>query len=847
MLYTGKFSDLNGKVYNVDIHTGTSTLPNPITFSGSPCIITSVSDGLFAPIKSRSCSLEIVSKEYIMDLYQTVSRNAKVTIKDESNNEFIFFGYLTNNEYDQDYTYLDTIQLNAVDAISSLKDFRFQTVSANPQYVTMMSIVTSLIKECGYTGSLYIPNTYTHLNGTSFNPDTQCILERLYVSEANFFDDDEEHQAWTKYEVLEEIMKFMNWSLCPYGFDVYLVDYRAINDLDTITYTVYDLTNNTTSQEVISILHTNITKDTNAAPGTPTFSLDDVYNKIAVSANLYDVEEIAPDIDDEILEDIKIPKTGGGTTTITLDESQWVKTTITKHWLRSDEVSTDVTGYEYQTVKLFKPDSGFKHIFYEKDLLIPVDNNGAYSNCYDAASTSQYTSDRINKYINTLGCVMQHYAYRSNEGASNLPTSLDWTDYLTFFITDDTITPKGIDPTDGTETGFVNIANASKFELPVLEYTVDEQIMWRPPTGVSWVKIAGDLFFQYNGAKYGEKGKQTLNIVNKTSKYYTTAPVDKATDIDGSKYCSLTRTYDRFKDTGYGRGFSTWKMKLQIGDKFWNGTKWVQYYNQYDPNNNNAPTFYICYNNNPSNRDDEYLPAFEWASLVPNTDYTDKVGENCYAIPIPSDDEFNTNRYTKYSGWNKNDIPSFGSMKLTIYTPLMVPVELISLFTEYWKVDVTGPWYNLVPIIYCKDFEIDYLYTDSTAWYSQSKDDSDNDVVYTNVINESYTNEFDNIELKLNTQIKDKPISRSYVCTSDGYLMNMKHICGDTSKEQEKNIIDFYYYHHKEPKKIYTCNVHGMHKPDDIMTSASIDGRFVINNYLWDVRNDNIQMNLYQY
>lgn len=827
MLYHGKFSDINGKVYDVSIHTGTSTVEVPITFSGSPCTISSKSDRLFSPIKSRSCTLDILSDSYYMDLYQTVSRNAKVTIKDESTNEFVFFGYLTNNEYDQDYTNIDIIQLNAVDAISSLKDFRFKTSSTNPQYVTMLSIVTSLIKECGYTGNLYIPNTYTHLNGENFNPDTHCILERLYVSEANFFDDDEEHTPWEKYEVLEEILRFMNWSLCPYGFDVYLVDYRAINDLNSISYTVYDLTNNTTSQQSVTITPTNITKDTNAAPGTPSFSLDDVYNKIEVSANLFEVDEIAPDIDDEILEDIKIPANGGGTTTITLDESQWVKTTITEHWLRPDEVSTDVTGYEYQTVKLFKPNSGFKHTFYEKDLLIPVDNNGAYSNCYDAASTSQYKTDTINKYINTLGCVLQHYAYRSNDGANNLPTSLDWTDYLTFFITDDTITPNGN----------VTIASLNKFELPVLEYTVDEQIMWRPSTGISWLTVGGDLYFQYNGAKYGEKGKQTLNIVNTTSKYYTTAPVDKATDIDGSKYCSLFRDYDRYKDTSYGKGFSEWKMKLQIGNKYWNGTKWTT----------TDSTFYICYNNNPSNRDDEYLPAFEWASIVPNTDYTDKVGENCYAIPIPSDEEFNKNKYKKYSGWNKDDIPSFGSMKLTIYTPLMLPVDLVSFFTDYWHVDVSGPWYNLAPIIYCKDFDIDYVYTDSASWYSQSKDDSDKDVVYTNVINESYTNEFDKLELKLNTQIKDKPISRSYVCTSDGYLKNMKHICGDESKEQEKNIIDFYYYHHKEPKKIYTCNVHGMHKPDDVMTSAAIDGRYVINNYHWDMRNDNIELNLYEY
>lgn len=800
MLYTSKFSDKNDKIYSITIQTGTSTVEVPLTMGGNPCIIQSSSDSLFSPIKSRSCTVEIVVKDYIMDLYQTSSRGAKVRVKDESTNNIIFFGYLTPNVYDQDYTYLDTVQLEIREAISTLQDYKFSSQGIYPSYQTIISTILSFLKECGYEGSLYVPNTYTQLNGSDVND----ILSKLYVSEANWFEDTEEHKPLMKYEVLEEMLKFFNWSLCPFGMDVYLIDYRASANSNTVSYNVYEIQSGIQSQDSITKTPINLSLD-NAAAGTTSLDIDDVYNKIEINDNLYEVDEIAPDIDDKVLEDIIIP----GGTNITLDQSQWVTTTVKKHWLRADEVSTDVKGYEYQTVQLFKPESGWTHHFYEKDLLVEIDNQDACSNCYDRGSSSQYVNDPINKYCNSLGCVLQHYAYRENNGSSNLPTSLDWTDYLTFFITDDT-------------TGTITLTNTARFELPVLEYEVGEEVMWKPSSGTSWITIKGDLFYQYNGAKYGEKNKQTLNIINESSKYYTTAPVDKCCDIDAQKYVSCYRDYDHFKNTGYGTGFSTWKMKLQIGDKYWNGNGWVS----------NESTFYLKYNNNPSNRDDEFFPAFSWASIVPRTDFTDKVGENCYAVPIR---------------WNDNNAPTFGKLKLTVYTPRLIPEEIVSLFTQVFRNDIQIDWKNLPPVIYAKDFELDYKYTDTSAWYSQKKDSDKSDVVYTNLINDNNTNEFDNIELKINTQLKDKPISRSYVCTSNGYLKTMKHVNGDESKEQEKNCIDGWYYHHNSPKRKYSCNIHGLVKPDDIFTANAISGRYLIDNYTFDVRNDNLNLNLIEY
>ena len=103
MLYQGYFSNIDNKKYGVEIKTGTSTTPIEITLGGDdPVIITTSSEGLFSPIKSRSCTIDIYSTEYYLDLYEPTSRGTRVRIFEYEENtslypghigKVIFFGY----------------------------------------------------------------------------------------------------------------------------------------------------------------------------------------------------------------------------------------------------------------------------------------------------------------------------------------------------------------------------------------------------------------------------------------------------------------------------------------------------------------------------------------------------------------------------------------------------------------------------------------------------------------------------------------------------------------------------------------------------------------------------------
>lgn len=799
MIYTSTFKNINGKEYTFSIPIRGTSTESIVPFTLTNDVNIRVSSGsLFAPIKSRSLSFTMLSKDYYMGLYQAESRSAEVTVTDDED-VVIFRGYVQPNVYSQNFTYIDEITIEAVDAISSAKDFDW--VNTN-QYETIFDILQLIISECGYQGSLYVPQVYTKINDSDFTGE---LLNQLYISSANFIDDDEKHTPNKHYDVLEEILNFLGWTLTIDGDDIWLIDYRALN-AGSVTYKQYDIQTGDYQDDITVNETTALTLEDRAA-GTSQLDIDDVYNKIEISDNVYEIDEVSPDIFEDkwhisVNEEKNFDYNG----------QKWVKTDRSG-WLWWAKTTKREMGYDYQTICRMDEASGWTHKFYKRS------NQTLLDSYYDENSPSQFTSAPINKYCNTTGCLIQHHAYRPNTG-NQLPTSLDWENLLTFFILDDTCNN-------------VTINTLSNWELPVLEYTTTEEVMYKPSSGTSWITIKGDLYYQNNKGS-GEKNKNPFTIINYDAHYYATAPVDKAVDVKGdSMYMGVHRDISKKGEIPehYGEGWECWKMKLQIGDKYWNGTEWTT----------TESTFYVNYNNGPSYEPEsqEYLPTFDWASPVNNSNYKDRVGVDGYCIPIASDDD---------------NAPTKGILKLTLYTPSLMPVSMKNLViaghmyaeilayilnTNYSFSNETAPW-----CVFCKDFELGYVYTDTGAWWNSHEDSNKTDKVYYGYINDDYVKDFSRLELKVNTTSKDKPISRSYVTLDSGYLETLKHGCGDTSKVQEYNIVDLYLDHHSDKKIMYKCNLHGLQKPYNKFTTNNLSGTFVIDKQNYDLYNDNNSINM---
>ena len=105
--------------------------------------------------------------------------------------------------------------------------------------------------------------------------------------------------------------------------------------------------------------------------------------------------------------------------------------------------------------------------------------------------------------------------------------------------------------------------------------------------------------------------------------------------------------------------------------------------------------------------------------------------------------------------------------------------------------------------------------------------DTDSDIIYTNIINENYVTDFDEIELKINTAAENKPISRSYIMnTSNNYIVNLTK--NGVTKRQEHNLVNMYYDHYYTKKKIYECTIHDFLNPGSPVETTATDGFFII-------------------
>lgn len=820
MLYRYQFKNLKEELYTVEIQTGTATNLYPgtdiVALGEPPCVIASDSDSLYAPIKSRSCTINLVLRDYVFDLYSQTPRHTKVTVKDK-NNTVIFFGYLTPCIYSQQYSYLDTVQIEAVDAVSSLKDFSFDR-SNQSLNLNLKDICCALLYSCGYTGYLYVPDTYDRLDGSSISD----ILASLYISGGNFFGDDDEKLPLTNYEVLTEILRFMGWSLCPDGLDCWLIDYRAESQ-GSVTYKPYAMSTGTAGTSVSKNDTITISKQNgNIAGGTPSLSMDNIYNNITVSANLFEINELAPDLNEDSIHESVTEAIQLNTGTSALNVTQWTKqrrkSFLGWSWNSGDPVPA--SGVDYQTFCTLNPASGWTHKFWHMYNLTPsfnpnINDEGTTwygCNWYDTTNTSSnFQGTPINKYMNTVGCLLQHHAVIPDTDNENLlPTSVDWDDLLTFFILNDTAVNNSTNPEQMTA------AQVRAYEVPVLEYHIPDIINYKPRSGTNWICISGDIWYQCGGT-YKDKDNKTweLSMFGGTgsNQYFVTCPIDKP-DVEGDLYYDEWNAKRTSSNASYGDGWPMWKMQLKIGNRYWNGSAWTT----------TASTFSIPYNNAPDDDEDEALVGFDWMKTCSNTTYKDKVGQDGYCIPI-ADTE---------SG-------SFiGDFTLTIYCPSILPQGV-----NYGNA-AAFTWKHLPNVIYVKDFSLDYIYTDSQVWYKQHARSYKDDYIYTGYINQSITNKFSGLKLKMNTALAESPISRSFVCSSNGYISTMRHktYSSGTGQVQEKNLLDMYLDHYKEPKPIYEIDLHGMCKPWYKYSTQFFNYTFLLDSYSYDLKYDKNRVKL---
>lgn len=290
----GFFRDISDHLYKVVIITDyqqyNSNLGQgqgeEITLLANPISIEydSNSDDVFAPYRCSTMTVRFLQENFDESLNNALGNNVFVTLQKEEGGRYktIWVGFATPNAYNQAFINVvgDEFELECQDALSTLKYCNFKRQETK-QHLTIKDYIQLAFFQLG---SIY---------KTCIYPTTPNNFLELCIQQENFFNEDNEAMSYL--EILEEICKYLGFTLTTEGEDVLLLDphceeYAQFNlqsgEIQTVTFI---RENETLNKEDISSDDCNV-------------SLLPSYNKVSLTAKHYPVEKKIPKFEDMELE-----------------------------------------------------------------------------------------------------------------------------------------------------------------------------------------------------------------------------------------------------------------------------------------------------------------------------------------------------------------------------------------------------------------------------------------------------------------------------------------------------------------------------------------------------------------
>lgn len=289
----GFFRDISDNLYKVVIITDyqqyNSNLGQgqgeEITLLANPISIEyEGADDVFAPYRCATMNVRFLQSQFDGELNNALGNNVFVTLQKEEGGKYktLFMGFSTPNAYNQPFINVvgDEFELECQDALSTLKYCKFKRQETK-QHLTIKDYIQLAFFQLG---SIY---------KTCIYPTTPNNFLELCIPQENFFNEDNEAMSYL--EILEEICKYLGFTLTTQGEDVLLLDphceeYAQFNlqsgEIQTVTFI---RENETLNKEDISSDDCNI-------------SLLPSYNKVSLTAKHYTVEKKIPKFEDMELE-----------------------------------------------------------------------------------------------------------------------------------------------------------------------------------------------------------------------------------------------------------------------------------------------------------------------------------------------------------------------------------------------------------------------------------------------------------------------------------------------------------------------------------------------------------------
>ena len=774
MIYKGQFRNKDNALYTVKITTEGTTQSKDITLGGTPFVTSMVGDGVYKPAKYTGATVAIVTPSYHFDIYSGKAQGTKVELYKENSIEWT--GYATPNLYDMGFTkYKETIEIECIDALSTLQYIKYDIPKKN--IVSLYTIINKIVKECNaYSGFVISANT-------QLNKDTtETILDKLYISEQNFFNKKKDKEtdndvAWNCQEILEEICQYLGLTVVADKDIVYFLDYDAIKN-GINEYYSYIIDNPTPTK--ITLEHSKVIVGSDYSGGSSSLSMDDVYNKVTVKDDFYTFEEVLPDMFNNAInitsdQDTTLQKSDN------INNGMYGEIISSKIGNTADSTNTNMI---VMLDRVRNPESGG---YSDLNVVFVKYFNNPYYKFYKYDSNGRDITDNVKSlnYTDTKsmnGATIAKFCVKKLDKGSDIPTMFADTIFK--------ILNKQL-----TLDGWLAANDFSKVDF-------SDYIVLLNPNNISNDKITQYPYFQTvvsdTTALFGGENAYLIISGNYMYHYFTDDPYpipEGESDIAQGRYAM---------DAG-----QTYLMaKLQWGTLYWSGDQkkgnngWVT----------TETTFKIPYMKDDAGKGDRRADAtmFKNLKFINSVNWRIGTNEQGYLITLP-----------------KNGVIS-GLPTLTVYKPFDPNFHSVKSGKD------KGQHYKH-SCVFLKDFKFKAIIGDPTF-----SNINDTDTVYTNVINDTYVTEFEEVNFKICTYDGKKP-NYSSVAIKEGdtmkYLDTTYNKATKQSLRQEEHYIYKTVNQYKEPSIILnlglknTFKIYGLYKDTTIknknfiIDSISIDYR----------------------